>query len=168
MQIFVAFLYSLWLGCSFASSEISKLDIDQISNRTSRGGATNFATWNQAQQSFVPHVPHLDSVEVAITPGNPGPPTKVRLKILNANVALMTKELKVQPDFSGPLRIDISDKNLELVPGSPYWIRLEEDSITFFWKYDTPNPYADGEAYFHGHPIIKGDVSSFRFRTSGH
>ena len=152
----------------FAAPATPKVDIDQIANRTGKGGATNFATWNNAQQSFAPHLSHLDFVEVEITPGNSGPPTKVRLRILDGDKPISTNELVVQPDFFGSLRFDLSGEHVELTPGSKYWIRLEEDRLTFFWKYDTPSPYADGEAYFYGHPIIKGVISSFRFRTAGH
>ena len=155
-----ALLCALWLGAHSAAAETPKVDIDQISNHTDDAAATNFATWNKAQQSFVPHLSHLDIVEVVITPGNPGPPTNVRLKILDGDKAISTKELMVQPDFSGPLRFDMSAQSVELTPGSKYWIRLEEDVLTFFWKYDTPTSYVDGEAYFFGHPLSKGAVSS--------
>jgi len=158
----------LSLGVQFAAAATPKIDIDQISNRTDKGGATNFATWNKAQQSFAPHLSHLDFIEVEITPGNSGPATKVRLKILDGDQLISTKELVVQPDFSGALRFDLFGEHVELTPGSRYWIRLEEDVLTFFWKYDTPSPYADGEAYFYSHPIVAGVASSFRFRTAGH
>src|SRR5206468_776886 len=136
--------------------QASTIDIDQISNRRGEPGTTNFIAVNDARQSFLPHLPYLDGVEVVLRPGNPGLPLAVKMEILDGQNILVSKAITVEPNFSGVLSFDLSAKPLQLRPGSTYWIRLQEDSVVFFWEYDGDNHYADGEAYFSGKPLTDG------------
>jgi hypothetical protein len=112
---------AVFLGTTGAPQSILSqgIDLEQINNRSGEGGATNFITVNLAQQSFVPHLPHLDGVEVMLRPGNPGPPTRVRLDIFDGNKSMASKELTVPGDFSGVLRFEFL-KGIAVNPGSTY------------------------------------------------
>jgi hypothetical protein len=135
----------------------------------------NTATWtkawtnllNDAEQSFVPSLPRLTSVEVKLVVGNPGPPDEdLSLSLLNPEgevLAVISKTVPVED--CGQVRFLFPNGGAQVSPGLVYRIRLKGGSL-FGWKY-VVSGYKNGEALFNNKPLLQDGHSSFLFRTFG-
>lgn len=135
----------------------------------------NTATWtkawtnllNEVEQTFVPSLPRLTSVEVGLVVGNPGPPEEgLTLTLLNPEgevLALISKTVPVED--CGQVRFLFPNGGAQISPGLVYSIRLQGGSL-FGWKYIVRG-YKNGEALFNGKPLLQDRHSSFLFRTFG-
>ena len=133
--------------------------------------ATQTKTWtnllNDVEQTFVPSLSRLTSVEVGLVVGNPGPPDEdVTLSLLNPEgevLAVISKTVPVED--CGQVRFLFPNGGIQVSPGMTYSIRLTGGSL-FGWKY-AAGGYKNGEALFNGKPLLQGGHSSFLFRTIG-
>lgn len=135
----------------------------------------NTATWtkawtnllNEVEQTFVPSLPRLTSVEVGLVVGNPGPPEEdLTLTLLNPEgevLALISKTVPVED--CGQVRFLFPNGGAQISPGLVYSIRLKGGSL-FGWKYIVRG-YKNGEALLNGKPLLQDRHSSFLFRTFG-
>jgi hypothetical protein len=135
----------------------------------------NTATWtktwtnllNDTEQTFVPSLPRLTSVEVGLVVGNPGPPYEdLTLSLLNPEgevLAVISKTVPVED--CGQVRFLFPNGGAQVSPGLVYSIRLKGGSL-FGWKY-VVGGYKNGEALFNGKSLLQGGHSSFLFRTFG-
>ena len=135
----------------------------------------NTATWTKAwtnlldevEQTFVPSLPRLTSVEVGLVVGNPGPPDDdLTLTLLNPEgevLAVISKTVLVED--CGQVRFLFPNGGAQVSPGLVYSIRLKGGSL-FGWKYIVGG-YKNGEALFNGKPLLQDRHSSFLFRTFG-
>ena len=135
----------------------------------------NVATWtkawtnllNDAEQTFVPSLPRLISVEVGLVVANPGPPDEeITLSLLNPKgevLAVVSKTVSIED--CGQVRFLFPNGGAQVSPGRLYSIRLKGDSL-FGWKY-VVGGYKNGEALFNAKPVLQDGHSSFLFRTFG-
>jgi DNA-binding beta-propeller fold protein YncE len=141
--------------------------LDQVNNPDWTGGATNFVPVNQVSQTFVPSLPYLRVVEVALMTGNPGQgDDQVTLKILGfGNQELTSITANIPEGFDGFWRFNLPGEGISVTPGEPITILLQDTGkVTFWWKYNTGNPYLAGQAYVYGSPFNNFD---FFFKTYG-
>lgn len=135
----------------------------------------NTATWtkawtnllNDTEQTFVPSLPMLTSVEVGLVVGNPGPPDEdLTLTLLNPEGEVLAVISKTVPaEDCGQVRFLFPKGGAQVSPGLVYSIRLKGGSL-YGWKY-VVGGYKNGEALFNGKPLLQGGHSSFLFRTFG-
>lgn len=135
----------------------------------------NTATWtkawtnllNDAEQTFVPSLPRLTSVEVGLVVGNLGPPDEdLSLSLINPEGEVFAVILKTVPvEDCGQVRFLFPNGGAQVSPGLVYSIRLNGGSL-FGWKY-VAGGYKNGEALFNGKPLLQDVHSSFLFRTFG-
>lgn len=141
--------------------------LDQVNNPAWTGGATNIAPANKVSQIFVPSLPCLVGVEVALRTGNPGRGRdQVTLKILRAGGQELTSTSASIPEgFDGFWRFNLPGGGISVTPGQPITILLQDTGkIVFWWKYKNGNPYPAGPSYFYGSPFGDND---FFFKTYG-
>jgi hypothetical protein len=121
---------------------------------------------NEVEQTFVPSLPRLTSVEVGLVVGNPGPSDDdLTLTILNPEgevLAVISKTVPVED--CGQVRFLFPNGGAQVSPGLVYSIRLKGGSL-FGWKYIVGG-YKNGEALFNGKPLLRDGHSSFLFRTN--
>ena len=135
----------------------------------------NTATWtkawtnllNDVEQTFVPSLPRLTSVEVGLVVGNSGPPDEdLTLSLLNPEgevLAVISKTVAVEDCVK--VRFLFPNGGAQVPPGLVYSIRLKGGSL-FGWKY-VVGGYKNGEALLNGKPLLEGGHSSFLLRTFG-
>ena len=135
----------------------------------------NVATWtkawtnllNDAEQTFVPSLPRLTSVEVGLVVGSPGLPDEdLTLSLVNPDgkvLAVISKTVPVED--CGQVHFLFPNGGAQVSPGLVYSIRLKGGSL-FGWKY-VAGGYKNGEALFNGKPLFQDEHSSFLFRTFG-
>ena len=135
----------------------------------------NTATWtkawtnllNDAEQTFVPSLPRLTSVEVGLVVGSPGLPDEdLTLSLVNPDgkvLAVISKTVPVED--CGQVHFLFPNGGAQVSPGLVYSIRLKGGSL-FGWKY-VAGGYKNGEALFNGKPLFQDEHSSFLFRTFG-
>jgi hypothetical protein len=141
--------------------------VDQVNNPAWTGGATNVAPANKVSQTFVPSLPWLTGVDVALKTGNPGRGGElVTMKILDAaGRELASSSLNIPEGFEGFKRFTFSGSGINVTVGQPLTIQLfDTGKIIFFWKYNNGNTYAAGQAYFYGSAFRDND---FLFQTFG-
>ena len=138
---------------------------DQASTATWTKAWTNLL--NDAEQTFVPSLPRLTSIEVGLVVGNPGPPDEdLSLSLVNPEgevLAVISKTVLVED--CGQVRFLFPNGGAQVSPGLVYSIRLKGGSL-FGWKY-VVGGYKNGEALFNGKPLLQDGHSSFLFRTFG-
>ena len=138
---------------------------DQANTTTWTKAWTNLL--NDAEQTFVPSLPRLISVEVGLVAGNPGPPNEdLTLSLLNPEgevLAVISKTVPVED--CGQVHFLFPNGGAQVSPGLVYSIRLKGDSL-FGWKY-VVGGYKNGEALFNAKPVLQDGHSSFLFRTFG-
>ena len=135
----------------------------------------NTATWtkawtnllNDAEQTFVPSLPRLTSVEVGLVVNNPGAANEdLSLSLLNPEgevLAVISKTVPVED--CGKVRFLFPNGGAQVSPGLLYSIRLEGGGL-FGWEYIVGG-YKNGEALFNGKPLLQDGHSSFLFWTFG-
>jgi microsomal dipeptidase-like Zn-dependent dipeptidase len=141
--------------------------LDQANNPTWTGGATNIAPANKVSQIFVPSLPCLGGVEVALKTGNRGRGgDQVTLKILGADGRqLSSTSANIPEGFDGFWRFNLPGGGISVTPGKPITILLQDTGKTvFWWKYKNGNPYPAGPSSFYGSPYGDND---FFFKTYG-
>jgi len=139
--------------------------LDQANTTTWAKAWTNLL--NDAEQTFVPSLPRLTSVEVGLVVANPGPPDEdITLSLLNPEgeaLAVVSKTVPVED--CGQVRFLFPNGGAQVSPGLVYRIRLKGDSL-FGWKY-VVGGYKNGEALFNAKPLLHDGHGSFLFRTFG-
>lgn len=122
---------------------------------------------NDVEQTFVPSLPTLTSIEVGLVVGNPGPPDEdLSLSLVNPEGEVLAVISKTVPvEGCGQVRFLFPDGGAHVSPRLVYSIRLRGGSL-FGWKY-VVDGYKNGEALFNGKPLLQGGHSSFLFRTFG-
>jgi hypothetical protein len=140
---------------------------DQVNDPAWTGGAENMAPANRDSQEFVPSLPHLVAVEVALITINAGRGgDTVTLTILDGNgqeVAMTSAD--IAEGFDGFYRFVLPDGGPPVTPGQPLTIMLQDSgTLVFGWKYVAGSPYPRGQAYFDGSTFGTND---FLFRTYG-
>jgi hypothetical protein len=141
--------------------------VDQVDDPAWTGGVVNIAPANRDSQVFVPSLPHLVAIEVAIMTINAGQGgDTVTLTILDGNgQQVATTSASVAEGFDGFLRFDLPDGGPAVTPGQPLTMMLQDGGKTVFgWKYVGGSPYSRGQAYFNGSTFGTND---FLFRTYG-
>ncbi len=141
--------------------------LDQANNPTWTGGATNIAPANKVSQIFVPSLPCLVGVEVALKTGNRGRGgDQVTLKILGGGgQQLSSTSANIPEGFDGFWRFNLPGGGISVTPGKPVTVLLQDTGKTvFWWKYNSGNPYPAGPSYFYGSPFSNND---FFFKTYG-
>lgn len=138
---------------------------DQATTATWTKAWTNLL--HDAEQTFVPSLPRLTSVEVGLVVGNPGQPDEdLTLSLLNPEgevLAVITKTVPVED--CGQVRFLFPNGGAQVSPGLVYRIRLDGGSL-FGWKY-VVGGYKNGEALSDGKPLLQSGHGSFLFRTFG-
>jgi len=139
--------------------------LDQANATTWTNAWTNLL--NDAEQTFVPSLPRLTSVEVGLAVANPGPPDEdVTLSLLNPEGEVLAVVSKTVPiEDCSQVRFLFPNGGAQVSPGLVYRIRLKGDSL-FGWKY-VVGGYKNGEALFNARPLLQDGHSSFLFRTFG-
>jgi hypothetical protein len=136
---------------------------------------SNTATWtnawtnllNNAQQTFTPSLPRLNSVEVELVVANSGPPDEeVILDLLNAEGEMLAVVSKTVPvEECGHVRFFFPNGGWQVSLGQVYSIRLRGGTL-FGWKYVTGG-YKNGAASLNGKPLLPDHRSTYLFRTFG-
>jgi len=138
---------------------------DQANTTTWTKAWTNLL--NDAEQTFVPSLPRLTSVEVGLVVGSPGLPDEdLTLSLVNPDgkvLAVISKTVPVED--CGQVHFLFPNGGAQVSPGLVYSIRLKGGSL-FGWKY-VAGGYKNGEALFNGKPLFQDEHSSFLFRTFG-
>jgi microsomal dipeptidase-like Zn-dependent dipeptidase len=141
--------------------------LDQTNNPTWTGGATNISPTNKVSQIFMPSLPCLVGVEVALKTGNRGRGgDQVTLKILGGGgQQLSSTSANIPEGFDGFWRFNLPGGGISVTPGKPVTVLLQDTGKTvFWWKYNSGNPYPAGPSYFYGSPFSNND---FFFKTYG-
>jgi hypothetical protein len=138
---------------------------DQANTPTWTKAWTNLL--NDVEQTFVPSLPRLTSVEVGLVVGNPGPPDEdLTLSLLNPEGEVLAVVSKTVPvEDCAQVRFLFPNGGAQVSPGLVYSIRLKGGSL-FGWKY-VVGGYKNGEAFFNSKPLLQDGHSSFLFRTFG-
>ena len=158
----IMIVFALLTGACFGQGTV-----DQQNNPAWTRGAVNIAPVNKVSQTFVPSLPWLISVEVALMTGNAGRGgDQITLTVLGAgDVKLASAALPLSEGFDGFLRFNLPGGGISVTPGQPITIMLQDTGkIVFWWKYNNRNPYTSGKAYFYGSAFQDND---FLFRTYG-
>ena len=138
---------------------------DQANTTTWTKAWTNLL--NDAEQTFVPSLPRLTSVEVGLVVGSPGLPDEdLTLSLVNPDgkvLAVISKTVPVED--CGQVHFLFPNGGAQVSPGLVYSIRLKGGSL-FGWKH-VVGGYKNGEASFNGKPLLQDGHSSFLFRTLG-
>lgn len=140
---------------------------DQVNDPPWTGGAVNIAPANSDSQVFVPSLPHLVAIEVALTTVNAGRGgDTVVLTVFDGNgQEVATASAAIAEGFDGFYRFDLPAGGAPVNPGQPLTIMLQDSGkIVFGWEYVDGNPYPGGQAYFGGSVFGTND---FLFRTYG-
>lgn len=141
--------------------------LDQTNNPTWTGGAVNIVPVNKVSQTFVPSLPCLVGIEVALKTGNRGRGgDKVTLKILGGSgQQLSSASANIPEGFEGFWRFNLPGGGISVTPGQPITILLQDtNKNVFWWKYKNGNPYPAGSSHFYGALFRDND---FFFRTYG-
>lgn len=141
--------------------------LDQSNNPAWTGGAVNIAPANTVSQSFVPSLPVLTGVTVALKTGNKGKGgDQVTLKIFNAGgQQLASSTATLNEGFDAFWRFTLPGGGISVTPGQPLTMRLQDTGKSvFWWKYKGGNLYPAGKAMFHGSEFSDND---FYFMTYG-
>jgi hypothetical protein len=141
--------------------------VDQVDDPAWTGGVVNIAPANRDSQVFVPSLPRLVAIEVAITTINAGRGgDTVTLTILAGNgQQVAATSAAIAEGFDGFWRFDLPDGGSAVTPGQPLTMMLQDSGKTVFgWKYVGGSPYPRGQAYFNGSTFGTND---FLFRTYG-
>lgn len=160
----VSFTVTIQVGLA-AGKPHASIAPDQANTAAWMDAWTNML--NDVQQTFMPSLPRLTSVEVELVVANPGSPDdEVTMNILNAGgevLAVVSKTVPVAD--SGHVRFVFPDGGLPVSPGRVYSIRLIGGGL-FGWKY-VVGGYVMGAALFNGRPLLGNTRSTFLFRTFG-
>lgn len=136
----------------------------------------NIAPWqnawtnlnNFARQTFIPSLPRLTGVEVELVVANPGPESaEISVMILNGEGASLASVSKTVPVAEcDHVLFLFPHGGLAVSPGLVYGIALSGGDNLFGWKY-VVGGYGKGAAFFNNKPLLKGERSTFLFRTYG-
>jgi hypothetical protein len=141
--------------------------VDQVNDPAWMGGVVNIAPANRDSQVFVPSLPHLVAVEVAIMTINAGRGgDTLTLTVLDGSgQQVATISAAIAEGFDGFWRFDLPDGGPAVTPGQPLTIMLQDGGKTVFgWKYAGSNSYPQGQAFFAGSTFGSNE---FLFRTYG-
>ena len=146
-----------------ASSSVS---LDQANTVAWREGWTTLV--NPLRQKFIPSLPKLNSIEVELVVGNPGPTQGVvTLMLENADgQGVLEAEKTVAADDCAHVRF-LLPAGVAVSAGKTYSIQLSDDGQGLFgWKY-VAGGYDRGDASFSGKPLLNDGRGRFLFRTFG-
>ena len=160
-----SFSVTVQVGARAGNSEQARMTPDQANDAKWKRGATNLV--NDARQTFTPTMPKLTAVTVNLVVLNPGPEEEeVTLRVLNAaGEVLETVSRSVPVSESSHTLFVFPEGGLAVTPGEAYSIRVSGEYL-FGWKY-VVGGYENGEASFHGRPLLPGARSTFLFTTFG-
>jgi hypothetical protein len=147
------------------TAELASLQPDQVNKAGWNGAWVNLL--NDAEQSFTPSQPRLVAVEVELVRGNPGAPEEeLTLTVLDATgQALAVVTQNVQSANCDHVAFMMPKGGIEVSPGQLHRLKLSGGAM-FGWKY-VVGGYENGEATFHGKPLLPDARSTFLFRTFG-
>jgi M6 family metalloprotease-like protein len=141
--------------------------LDQINNPVWTGGAVNIQPGNKVSQTFVPKTAHLTAVEIGLMTGNKGHGgDKVTVNVMDGQQNVLgAVSATVAEGFNGFVHFDMPANGINVTPGQTYTLQVQDTGkVVFWWKYVGRNPYAGGQAYFHGSSFSDND---FFFKTFG-
>lgn len=141
--------------------------LDQVNDPAWTGGALNILPPGKVSQSFVPSLPVLTAVEVALQTGNKGRGgDRITVKILNAEgQQLATSTATLNEGFDGYWRVTMPGGGIGVTPGKPLTIIVQDGGKNvFWWKYKNGNTYPAGQAMYYGAAFKDND---FLFKTYG-
>jgi len=137
--------------------------LDQVSSTDANAGSTILT--NGLGQTFVPTLPRLIKVEVALAVLNPGKSEDgVNMWLINSKGETLATASKSVPASTAGWATFVFP-NLDLVPGETYSILVHGGS-SFGWKYVT-HGYNRGEALWNQKPFGGDGTRAFLFRTYG-
>ena len=161
----VAFIVALLMGVCLADATL-----DQQNSPQRASGAVSIPTKNRVGQSFVPRLPWLSSIEVALIPNS----ATVKLAVIDPvtkKILVASSKTLTRSPVPGPIlrqkytRFDLPGGGIAVKPGKALVISLQSGTSTNIeWRFANGNPYHSGAAIIHGLP---SETADFLFKTWG-